>query len=311
MPYLYIFIVIAANAIQSTLASSGDRDSLYLNCLQRMARTRCSSTSQPETLSFFLELLRWSCHDNIKYECMHAITDYRIKDGQKVLQYYGKWPFTRFMGMQEPASVLFSLIHLYTCWIGFRNCRERIRSRFPLKRAYLFCTIAGMHAWLWSALFHARDRPWTEKGDYFAGAFSIIVNTVVCIARVFDLSTTGFGILLAVSILYFVFHVLYLTSGPFDYGYNVASMAIWGIIGCMTWLGWYWRHYKRYYAWRAGVVAIGLPLCMSLEVWDFPPWKGVLDAHAIWHGITWPFGLLLYEFFIVDANYESTMLRND
>lgn len=25
----------------------------------------------------------------------------------------------------------------------------------------------GMNTWLWSAVFHARDVPWTEAADYF------------------------------------------------------------------------------------------------------------------------------------------------
>ncbi|TPX40969.1 hypothetical protein SeMB42_g05804 [Synchytrium endobioticum] len=301
---ILVLAILAGHQSSPTLASRGDRDPLFIDCIRTLSNSICN-TNQRHPLPLALSLLQWTCLDNIKYECMHTRTTRRINQGQKILQYYGKWPFTRFMGLQEPASVAFSLMHLYVSWAGYNKIKRRVSKSFPLRTAYLVSTGAAMHAWIWSTIFHARDKPWTEKGDYFAAAFSIILNTTVCIARVFQLRGWRFASLLYISLLYFIFHILYLTAGPFDYRYNVVAMAVWGLGGCLTWLCWYARYRGRPYAWRVGVLSIGLPLGMTLELWDFPPIMGILDGHALWHLITIPIALLLYDFWVLDAAYDE------
>jgi hypothetical protein len=44
----------------------------------------------------------------------------------EVYQYYGKWPFIRFLGMQEPAAVLFSIGNLVMHFQAFLNIRKRL-----------------------------------------------------------------------------------------------------------------------------------------------------------------------------------------
>jgi hypothetical protein len=54
------------------------------------------------------------------------------------------------------------------------------------------------------------------------------------------------------------------------------------------------------------IVAVILILCaMSLEVFDFPPWWGILDAHALWHASTIYLISYWYEFLLEDARIES------
>lgn len=61
------------------IASSGDRDSLFINCIQKC---KCKPNSG---------LFSWSCLDNCKYECMWQITDMYRRHNQPTHQYYGKW----------------------------------------------------------------------------------------------------------------------------------------------------------------------------------------------------------------------------
>src|ERR1700753_2957886 len=96
----------------SALASSGDRAFDFRACLDVCKTNECKSPDAVE-LPLSLRLTRWTCEDTCKYECMQTITDKAIANGVDVQQYYGKWPFWRFAGMQEPASVLFSLLTLY------------------------------------------------------------------------------------------------------------------------------------------------------------------------------------------------------
>ena len=45
---------------------------------------------------------------------------------EPILQFHGKWPFHRFLGMQEPASVLFSLLNLLAHDYGISRLREGV-----------------------------------------------------------------------------------------------------------------------------------------------------------------------------------------
>ena len=40
-------------------------------------------------------------------------------------------------------------------------------------------------AWISAMVFHTRDLYWTEKADYFSATFTVLLNAVACIARVF------------------------------------------------------------------------------------------------------------------------------
>lgn len=50
----------------------------------------------------------------------------------KVPQFHGKWPFIRMFGMQEPASVIFSLLNFYVHYKNLIKFRKEIHWRTPL-----------------------------------------------------------------------------------------------------------------------------------------------------------------------------------
>ena len=65
-----------------------------------------------------LRLTRWTCADDCKYSCMHTLTDLVLESGVRMEQFYGKWQFCRWEGMQEPASVAFSVANLLMHVLG-------------------------------------------------------------------------------------------------------------------------------------------------------------------------------------------------
>jgi hypothetical protein len=78
------------------------------------------------------------------------------------------------LGIQEPASVLASLLNLAAHIWGLSEFRKRVPSEAPLYWFWhVFATIA-FNGWICSAVFHARDKPWTEIMDYMA-AFSMVI----------------------------------------------------------------------------------------------------------------------------------------
>jgi len=150
---LLLFLSISSYALLA-LSSAGDRSKEFKDCLSYCGATQCGPQSSP--LPLVLRLTRWTCTDNCKYTCMHQLTTERIDSGTKILQYYGKWPFWRFAGMQEPASVAFSLLNLWAHWRGASKIRREIPDANPLKSYYLWWSFASINTWIWSAVFHTR-----------------------------------------------------------------------------------------------------------------------------------------------------------
>lgn len=140
-----------------TLASAGDRAQEFQACVTSRTTTQCNS-SNSVNLSAPLRVTQWSCVDDCKYFCMHDITTRNIAAGEPVLQYFGKWPFWRFFGMQEPASVAFSLLNLWFHVKGLSTWRRTIPNSHPLKMYYLIWSITSINTWVWSAVFHTRGQ---------------------------------------------------------------------------------------------------------------------------------------------------------
>lgn len=145
-------LLLSANV---ALASSGDRSPEYRDCVASCEKHSC--INQPwKVLPFALRMTRWTCLDDCKYTCMHTITNAAIHAGTRIHQYHGKWPFWRFAGMQEPASVGFSLLNLLFYLRGYAEVQKRIPDGHPMKRYYLAFAIVSVNAWIWSSVFHTR-----------------------------------------------------------------------------------------------------------------------------------------------------------
>jgi post-GPI attachment to proteins factor 3 len=137
-------------------ASLGDRNWHYKGCLSTCDTERCATGIFEATKPLSLRLTGWTCMDDCKYDCMHKMTGNNIAWGQKIHQYYGKWPFWRFAGMQEPASVIFSMLNFLAHAAGLMKVRKRIPASHPMRPFYIGWAYLSMNAWLWSSVFHTR-----------------------------------------------------------------------------------------------------------------------------------------------------------
>lgn len=158
-----LLLGLALAVLQICHASSGDRAQTYQNCVSRCHEQFCiyGATELP----IALRLTRWTCTDDCKYQCMHLITDAAIDNGDRVHQYHGKWPFWRFAGMQEPASVAFSLLNMLLHVRGAQQVRQRIPKEHPMRWYYLVFSIVSVNAWIWSSVFHTRGMPPSESNE--------------------------------------------------------------------------------------------------------------------------------------------------
>lgn len=211
---------------------------------------------------------------------------------EPVVQFHGKWPFHRFMGMQEPFSVLFSLFNFLAHRWGMERLRSEVPGRYSLRPYYLGFGYFGLASWTFSMIFHTRDFNITEKLDYFAAGASVMYGLYYTPIRVFrlDQNTQGKQSVLrawtATCIFLYFCHVTYLTAWSWDYTYNMAANVAAGIVQNVLW-SWFsiQRYRKLQKTWAAwpGLIVAWIILAMSLELFDFAPWGRMVDAHSLWH----------------------------
>lgn len=253
--------------------------------------------SKLTTIALHLRLLLWTCPSNCDYVCQHIVTDRRVSRDppmlQPILQYHGKWPFPRFLGMQEPCSVLFSFLNLLAHRDGLTKIRENISSDYPLRKYYVAFSYIGIVSWVFSMIFHTRDFDVTEKLDYFAAGANVLYGLYYTPIRIFRLDqerppvkATLLRLWTFTCVSLYAAHISYLTFWHWDYVYNMAANVAIGVVNNILWSGFSYRTYQRlkkpWAAWP-GMIVAWIILAMSLELLDFPPFWGLVDAHSLWH----------------------------
>ena len=227
---------------------------------------------------------------------------------QPVVQFHGKWPFRRLLGMQEPCSVLFSLGNLLAHWDGLRaKVLRQIPASYPLRPYYVVLACLGLFSWTASAVFHTRDTRLTERLDYLGAGASVMYGLYYTAVRIWrldrgDLLGAGkedplsktatsrrrsvWRVWTAAWAATYTCHVLYLTLIKFDYGYNMMANVVWGVLQNAMWSWYSWHTYRRnrrLWAVWPGLVVAWVLVAMSLELLDFPPLWWAIDAHSLWH----------------------------
>jgi hypothetical protein len=161
-----------------------------------------------------------------------------------------------------------------------------------MRKYYVFLAYLGMVSWASSMIFHTRDFKFTEELDYFAAGASVLYGLYYAVIRIFRLDLGGkrtksllrMWTILCASL--FAAHVIYLKVFDWDYTYNMTANVVVGVVQNAMWSFFSYQKYKksgRVWAIWPGLVVAWLILAMSLELLDFPPWGGYLDAHSLWH----------------------------
>jgi len=231
-----------------------------------------------------------------------------------VEKYFGKWPFVKVGPIQEPASVLMSMMNM----LANAYCLKRLLSAFgdKGKSAYHFKNILwithfllAIHAWIWSSLFHSRDIIATERLDYFSAGALMLFDMYLSCCRVFSLSSVVSRILFAVALMVgYARHMYYMHYVKFDYGYHVGICVIAGLIQSVAWILWlFFRSEGKEHPGKKflGMFVVAVNAAVLLEVLDFPPFFDTLDAHALWHLATIPLTFLFYQFVAQDIEVRG------
>ena len=281
--------------------ASGRHDPSFRDCVRDCAGP-CGQPNPPQP-ALWLRLLAWDCAAECQYVCTHKVTEQRVRDGLEIEQYYGKWPFVRIAGLQEPASVIFSIGNLLAHWYGMRRYAAEIDDRYPLKWLWRVYALVNINTWVWSAVFHARDIYLTEKLDYFSAFFTILTSWFISFVRIVHVRPLLQAFLASFLFVFYCGYCWYLLNIHFNYQLNMMLNVCIGLVYMLMWLAWSFVHRRPYsyklYATLALVVGF-----VGLELGDFPPIWGVFDAHSLWHGGTIIVATVWYDFLIADAKWE-------
>jgi post-GPI attachment to proteins factor 3 len=309
---LTAYMLISCNVL--VLASMGDRSEYYYNCMKTCKASNCTN----DRLSVFdarqplhLKLLGWECVDECKYECMWATTNWFMKHRQRVPQFYGKWPFVRIFGVQEPASAFASILNLLSHFNMINKMNKKSSPKTHFRDLWNLFGLLSINAWLWSTIFHTRDFGFTEKMDYFSGFALVLYQFNSFFIRMFrlnndQLSRVALYTISVLSLLYFVYHVNYLSTVSFDYGYNMKVNITIGFLNSICWLAWSFYKYfytNSKYVYRCALSVLLIDLSMVLEIFDFSPLLWLFDSHALWHFSTIFIPYFWYQF-LIDDNYQ-------
>ncbi|KAJ4394652.1 hypothetical protein N0V93_003871 [Gnomoniopsis smithogilvyi] len=286
-------------------ASVGDRLPEFKECVEVCKQENCSPGKPQTPIPFYHRLLLWDCPSECDHTCQSIITSARLAAHQPVVQFHGKWPFTRILGMQEPVSVLFSAANLWAHLDGLRKVRASIPASYTLRPFYIALAYVGVASWAASCVFHTRDFPLTEELDYLGAGLNVLYGLYYTTVHQFRLdrpTPRRRSVLRAWTLLcsvMYLAHVAYLKLWRWDYTYNMAANVVCGLVTNLMWSYYSWRKYaqsKRTWATWPGIAVAWIILAMSLELFDFAPvLGGSVDAHSLWHLGTVGPTILLYK----------------
>ncbi|KAL7271790.1 hypothetical protein RUND412_005428 [Rhizina undulata] len=306
---LPLLIISLALLIVPAVASRGDRLPEFKECVQGCNDKNCLFESTP--LPLHLRLLLWNCPSECDYQCQRSITASRAAHGQRIEQFHGKWPFRRILGIQEPFSVLFSILNGHAHYMGLKTINREIPRDYPLKKYYQLYSCFGIFCWIWSTVFHTRDFTFTERMDYFGAGANVLYGLYYTPLRIWRIYKPAHRNILKiwtiVCIAAYLAHVCYLTCIRWDYAYNMAANVFVGTVQNLCWTYFSFGHYsklKRFWAAWPGLIVMWLIMAMSLELLDFPPIFDAIDAHSLWHAMTILPLIFWYKFLIKDARQD-------
>ncbi|CAK7231741.1 hypothetical protein SCUCBS95973_008018 [Sporothrix curviconia] len=302
-----VLLVVLA-MLPGVAASVGDRLPEFRECLEVCRAENCGPGKPATPIPLHLRLLLWDCASECDQTCQRIVTGHRLAAGVDVVQFHGKWPFFRLWGIQEPASVAFSLGNLWAHVAGLRRLRRLVPASYSLRPWYIGFGTVGMATWIFSAIFHTRDFVLTERLDYFAAGASVLYGLYFTAIRVFRLDHPARApvrsVWSLVCLCLYAAHVGFLTLVRWDYGYNMAANVVCGIVQNGLWSYFSYREWtrtRRFWAVWPGIAVAWVMLAMSLELFDFSPIGGVFDAHSLWHLGTIGPTILWYNFLVRDA----------
>ena len=145
---LSLCLVVLSCLTGLSLSSWGDQSSYYQMCLQHCTRQTCSQPAAKaewmSAQSLVETVVGVSCPQDCSYHCMwQTVEEMEARHGQ-IPQFHGKWPFLRVWGLQEPASVLFSVLNLLSNLCMLVWFRGTVPNNSPMYGAWVFYSLTAI-----------------------------------------------------------------------------------------------------------------------------------------------------------------------
>uniref|UniRef100_A0A7S0E205 Post-GPI attachment to proteins factor 3 n=1 Tax=Hanusia phi TaxID=3032 RepID=A0A7S0E205_9CRYP len=268
-------------------------------------------------LSLALKFLKWDKEEDCAYRCVHTCLSVGVENGGRIWKYQGKWPHTRFLGIQEPASALFSLFNAVSHVLGLlllfdtrktiaqaNNRQGALSDVIRHVNRVMSMSRLWICAWIGSMVFHSRDNWATERLDYYLGNVAMTWMAYTAVMRVVLSSNTvkWLGIQRLLQMSFFGGILAHMMSGwnRMNYSQNMRVMIALMIANSCAWLS-VCISIKQSFVRLFYLSTVLTYAAGALEIFDFPPMFGFLDAHAVWHLTTPYLSWMFYRFLALDA----------
>ncbi|XP_060704595.1 post-GPI attachment to proteins factor 3 isoform X2 [Hemiscyllium ocellatum] len=153
----YYCLGLVAVGLPAASCSQGDREPYYRDCVRLCERHNCTGArlrTFRKLQPLYMLATGWSCADDCKYSCMWLTVGLYIQEGHKVPQFYGKWPFYRFLFFQEPASAFASMLNGLANYVMLGRYQAAVPLESPM---YQTCISFAMEEQRSSRLSNWRD----------------------------------------------------------------------------------------------------------------------------------------------------------
>ncbi|KAG5446105.1 Post-GPI attachment to proteins factor 3, variant 2 [Clonorchis sinensis] len=310
-----VMLTLCLSCMSPGLASSGDRSYVFFMCNRRCLSSLCNRSdnagppdwNKVHPVDMLEDTIHWHCPRECGYRCMWKTVEAFVSDGLPTPQFYGKWPFLRLLGIQEPASALLSALNLLIQFRYLALLCLQFDNRLPMFKYWIAQYLGSINAWLWSTVFHTCDVPFTEKMDYFSATAFVMASIITLQRRVFPKHPLLNYALPFIVMGIFLRYVNYMLVREFNYTYNMMFGVTFGLINCCGWLLWslFCDRKQQAYVLNCRVSILCLMISMSLELWDFPPIGWFLDAHALWHASSIVVAVTWYRFVRADCLFQQ------
>lgn len=298
--------------LATSSASQGDTDNDFKKCNSNCKTAVCTNNSLSKFGSGFPY---WSCGDDCAYECMHNITAERFRRGQGPLKYYGHWPFLRIFGLEEPASVIFSLLNAVPYFISLLKAGfpspDRIQSHY-MQFWLFFYYLISIETWFASAFFHSRKTELASLIDYASALLFLGYSLWLAIRRIWGPQANKNYVAVAFTFLLslYSYQVIQMCGGFVSFGDHMKVSITIAILNVVTWLSWLLFSSEKIeasgnYRYLCLVCQLWFSLAALLELFDFSAIYGLFDAHSLWHAATVPLGFLWAYFWEVDRDTNA------
>ena len=160
-PSTFLSLTLVTAFVPPALCSIGDHSFVQRNCVHECHSANCSTAAKTSAFERGQPLvefwLMWSCLDECRYACMwRTVEDFHAR-GLPTPQFHGKWPFARVLGIQEPASTLFSVFNFAPHLFLLRKFRGAVSPTTKMYNVWTMYGVISMNTWAWSTVFHTRD----------------------------------------------------------------------------------------------------------------------------------------------------------